>query len=521
MGGLGESSRWYEPLPMSHSPDAPVRFDDEDLDRFAAASHDVNPLHRSREYARRTAFGERVVFGALGGLAALGRLRPRPGRALAKLSLEFAGPMFVGVDYQAEVDDAGGDRAKVRLRDGRRVVLRLTARFADGEIDADAGREPVADVRDAAADRTDAELAPGTALQGRYAAAADPLAALLARYELPARGVGARHAEALLACSYLVGMELPGRRALFSDAALDFEAALPVGRAPLDWALSLDSVHPDFGMLSLSAAFTVAGASVARVKLTAFARQELPAAAADAVESVVGRSEALAGKVALVTGASRGLGAAIAHALALHGCTVIGTYVQGAAEAEALAARVASTPGRFVPMQGDAGDAAWGASARAAVLAEHGGLDLLVCNACPALRPLWLEPASAARVAEHVARAVAMTAVPLSFFADLVAARKGSVVVVSSSAVSAPPAEWPHYVAAKCAVEGLARVAAAEHPGARVMAVRPPKLLTELVNTPLGRQDAVAPEVFAAALVTRLLDPAPADDVVVDLATGA
>ncbi|MDB4931720.1 MAG: uncharacterized protein JWM10_4204, partial [Myxococcaceae bacterium] len=119
--------------------DGPVRFAAADLARFAAASHDVNPLHLSDAYARRTAFGERVVFGVLGALAALGRLAPRPGRALAKLSVEFAGPIFVGVDYAVDVDEASPERAKVKLRDGRRVVLRLTARFRDGAVDASPG----------------------------------------------------------------------------------------------------------------------------------------------------------------------------------------------------------------------------------------------------------------------------------------------------------------------------------------------------------------------------------------------
>jgi len=49
--------------------------------------------------------------------------------------------------------------------------------------------------------------------------------------------------------------------------------------------------------------------------------------------------------------------------------------------------------------------------------------------------------------------------------------------------------------------------------------VRPPKLLTELVNTPLGRQDALAPEDFAARLVRRLLEGGEGSrEVLVDLA---
>lgn len=495
-----------------------VRFDDVDLDLFAAASHDVNPLHRSAEYARRTAFGERVVFGALGALAALGHLSPRAGKVLAKLSVEFAGPMFVGVGYSVDVDESSPDRAKVKLRDGRRVVLRLTARLRDGDApDAPSWTQALIE-RTESADHADHALVAGLSLHGRYAAAPAALATLLARHELAARGVGPRHAEALLLASYLVGMELPGRRALFSDLALDFEAEVSASTDPLDWSLRLDSMHPDFGMLSMSFATSLAGAPAARAKLTAFARQELSPASTDAVESAVGRSERLSGRVALVTGASRGLGAAIAHALALHGCTVIGTYLTSSTEAAALAERIASTPGRFVPMQGDAGDAAWAAAARERIVAEFGRLDLLICNACPALRPLWLEPASAQRITEHVARSAAMVAVPLSHLLDLVAARSGTVVVMSSSAVDDPPGEWPHYVAAKCAAEALARVAAVEQPEVRVRVVRPPKLLTELVNTPLGRQDALAPEDFAARLVLRLMDPGePTSDLVMSL----
>jgi NAD(P)-dependent dehydrogenase (short-subunit alcohol dehydrogenase family)/acyl dehydratase len=506
-------------MPDDHP--APVRFDAADLSLFAAASHDVNPLHLSAAYARRTAFGERVVFGVLGALAALGRLSPQPGRSLAKLSVEFAGPMFEGVGYAVEVDESSPLRAKVKLRDGRRVVLRLTARFRDGAAAATPAWDALPPPRAEAADHPDAALVAGLSLAGRYAAAPSALAALLARFELAPRGVGSRHAEALLLSSYLVGMELPGRRALFSDLALDFDAASdppPDPAAPLDWTLRLDAMHPDFGMLSMSLATSIAGATAARGKLTAFARHELPPASGDAMEAAVGRSERLLGRVALVTGASRGLGASIAHALALQGCTVIGTYLSSAAEAEALAARLSSTPGRFIPMQGDAGDPAWAAATRATLLAEHGRLDLLVCNACPALRPLWLEPASAQRITEHVARSVAMVAVPLSHLLDLVAAQRGSAVVVSSSAVVDPPPEWPHYVAAKCAVEALARVAAVEQPEARLLVVRPPKLLTELVNTPMGRQDALAPEHFAARLVRRLMEPGePSRDVVVEL----
>jgi acyl dehydratase len=54
-----------------------IRFTPEDLELFSRASHDRNPLHLSDEYARRTPYGGRVVFGVLDGLTAKGSIGAR------------------------------------------------------------------------------------------------------------------------------------------------------------------------------------------------------------------------------------------------------------------------------------------------------------------------------------------------------------------------------------------------------------------------------------------------------------
>ncbi len=499
---------------MSDRVDLPLRFTDDDLALFAAASRDENPLHRDPAYARTTVFGAPVVYGALATLAALGRLSPRPGQRLVRLSVEFAGPLFVGVDYTTEVDETASGRVRVRVRDGRRVVLRLTARFADGPAESytlpdEAGHGPHEPQE--AADWPAEALTPGHVVTGRYAARPTALGALLTRYDLAVRGVGPRQAEALLGCSYLVGMRLPGRRALFSDVTLDFDDEPAAAEDSEGFSLCLDALHADFGLASLSATFS--GRLVARGQITAFVRRPVGTPSLDAASGPGGPSQALAGKVAVVTGASRGLGAALAQAFAQQGCTVVGTWHRSAAEAEALAAIIRAAGGRFEAYQSDAADPADAARLAAHLTAEHGGIDFLVCNACPALRPLWLDPASTTRVIEHVTQSVAMVAVPLAHLLAPLGARSGAAVIVSSSALDAPPAEWPHYVAAKRAVEGLAEVAAAEHPEVGVWVARPPKLLTELVNTPLGRQGAADPGRYAADLVGALRGEGSAADV--------
>jgi 3-oxoacyl-[acyl-carrier protein] reductase len=86
-------------------------------------------------------------------------------------------------------------------------------------------------------------------------------------------------------------------------------------------------------------------------------------------------------KTAIVTGSSRGIGAAIAERLAKDGFAVVINYAGGANEAEALAAKIHQAGGAATTAQADVSDP--GAVARMFDAAEtdHGGVDVLVNNA--------------------------------------------------------------------------------------------------------------------------------------------
>jgi NAD(P)-dependent dehydrogenase (short-subunit alcohol dehydrogenase family) len=89
----------------------------------------------------------------------------------------------------------------------------------------------------------------------------------------------------------------------------------------------------------------------------------------------------LGGKVALVTGGSRGLGVAIAHALADEGADVAITYVASAEKAEAVARDLESKGIRAAAFKSDQGEPAKAAPLIQAVIARFGRLDILVNNA--------------------------------------------------------------------------------------------------------------------------------------------
>ncbi len=96
-------------------------------------------------------------------------------------------------------------------------------------------------------------------------------------------------------------------------------------------------------------------------------------------------SKKLEGKVALVTGGSRGIGAGIAKRLAADGANVAITYTKGADAAASIVKEIERAGGKAITIQADAGDAG---AVRAAVdktVATFGRLDVLVNNAGTAI----------------------------------------------------------------------------------------------------------------------------------------
>lgn len=490
---------------LTARPMAPLAFSSSTLDLFSRASRDRNPLHLSAEYARGTAFASPVVFGILAVLAGIARTRARVGHVVASVSGHFYHPLAVGLDYGVECDDTDPGKTTIKILEGKKLLQRIVVTFRPGTVANGPGGPNTAVEDQSPAERTLQDFAAGDTFGGTYTPARAELDQLLATYELAERGFGVQHLAALLWCSFLVGMKAPGRRALFAGFACRFRD-VPDHATPLVYSAKLVDVDRAESRIDLSAQLHLDSELFAECELSAYVLADLPKPSS--LEALP-RSDAMRGRVAFVTGASRGLGAALARSLVLHECTVLANYLHSRTAATELAASAEAAPGAIELVQGDITSAAWCEATAGHIADRYGRLDLLVCNAAPALLPLWLNPAGLQRLHEFVASSIAMASTPLAHLLDILAQNRGRAVLVSSSVagafdVKAVPS-WPHYVAAKTALEALFRVAAAQYRNVQFTIVRPPKLLTALHNTPTGRIDALDPQRVAARIVEHIL----------------
>lgn len=479
-----------------------VSFRDEDLLAFADASHDRNPLHLSRDYARKTPYGQPVVFGILGALACLPRLAPVPGEIISALDLRFLSPMFAGIEYRIEANVPASGKRVVRLNDGRRAALQVTATFEPGARPVIAEGTPQAPSREARSTAPE-RLACGTTVSGGYEPDWHRLHPLLIGLGLSLGAVDPSLLAALLWSSYLVGMELPGRQALFSRLTLDLHGHKRF--APFfEYEARVRSFDPRFNRLVTDGLLQADGQAVARATIESLIRPESPR---PGLRSSRETGSGLCGdKVSLVIGGSRGLGAAIVLALVREGAHVYVNFHRSAAEAEQLREQVADLPGGVTLVQGDGGNLKRCEEIRHTIINEHGRLDLLVCGAAPAVLPLRIEASAVERINQFIAESIRLVTVPLAVFLDSLSASTGQAAVISSEYVHTLPVDLPHYVAGKAAIEALTMMAARQYPSVSYAVVRPPKLATDLSSSPFAFETALEAEIVAEVLVSRLSD---------------
>jgi 3-oxoacyl-[acyl-carrier protein] reductase len=185
-------------------------------------------------------------------------------------------------------------------------------------------------------------------------------------------------------------------------------------------------------------------------------------------------------KVAIVTGASRGIGAAVAERLAADGFTVVVNYAGDAKSAEAVAQRIESKGGRALTAQADVSDANAVRRMFDAAETAFGGVDVLVNNA-GIMKLARLADSEDAMFDQTIAINLKGT-----FNTLREAARRlrdgGRIVNFSTSQVGIRTETYGVYAASKAAIETMSAVLAKELRGRSISvnAIAPGPVGTEL-----------------------------------------
>ncbi len=211
----------------------------------------------------------------------------------------------------------------------------------------------------------------------------------------------------------------------------------------------------------------------------------------------------LAGKVAVVTGASKGIGAAIAKSLAAAGASVVVNYASSKAGADVVVDAITKAGGNAVAVKGDVSNSADAQSIIDAAITTYGHLDILVNNSgVYEMRPLE------AVTPEHFHKQFNVNVLGLLLVTQAAVkhlGKGGSIINIGSLVSRITPAASAVYTGTKGAVDAITGVLSLElgPKGIRVNALNPGIVETEgthaagfigsdffkeaVANTPLGR----------------------------------
>ncbi|PJE28824.1 3-oxoacyl-[acyl-carrier protein] reductase [Pseudooceanicola antarcticus] len=210
-------------------------------------------------------------------------------------------------------------------------------------------------------------------------------------------------------------------------------------------------------------------------------------------------------KIALVTGASRGIGAEIARGLAADGVAVAVNYASSPEAAEAVVRQIEAAGGRAVALKADLSDAEAPAALFEAAEAELGPVDILVNNA----GTMRLGPIASLDEAALADQLALNLAAPLRLMREAAArlADGGRILSLSSSVVGLYQPGYGVYAATKAGLEAVTNVLAKELAprGITVNAVAPGPVATDFFLK--GKSDALVAQIAAMNPFKRLGTP--------------
>jgi NAD(P)-dependent dehydrogenase (short-subunit alcohol dehydrogenase family) len=470
------------------------------VDDFRKLSWDRNDLHWNAGYARRTQFGEPIVYGVALLLAALGRWADGRAFRLKSVHAELKAPAFVGRELELSVT-SDGDTVTAVIIDGRNTVARFK-----WSAELRGCREPWPPSTgfdfshsrfhlDGAVPTTPVEIALDNY---EYALNSDDLGAL-ASFGLRPGQLPLAQLQFLFWTSYFVGMQYPGRQALYSS--------LTIGFAP-----DRDDEGPSIVLQRITGKLDL-GFGVARIQVTApflesativaFRRPDPIDYPLSAIENQITTRDLLKGLRMFVSGSSRGFGNVLARCAALMGATL-----DLHARAESEESHAALKEVRELSPESDihfADLAQFDQTKKLAQeLAQSTSPRWIVLNAFPRIESNDFADQTSAEFNDFLSTSVRMNAGLLhELLPKLDSGAK--VILISSVYAQQAPKGFSHYVAAKSALEGLMGSVARERPDLMFFVLRLPRMLTDQTASLFSRIRTRSPIAVAIQMIERVV----------------
>jgi NAD(P)-dependent dehydrogenase (short-subunit alcohol dehydrogenase family) len=472
-------------------------FDARIRDAFLAASHDRNPLHLDAAYATRTQFGRPIVYGMCGVLAGLAQWSAGRAFTLRKLRVRFERPLLYDMPYTLSFSEQGTD-AKIKIANGAttHVSIALAVEWAQSPEAAPprkaAAFVPLAEALTAAPSDAAYSAFAGTTLD--FNSGPQAVHHLLSLVGLNPGQLPPAQILFLLWASYFVGMQVPGRQALFSELTATFDADTSF---PGDSKIGEIQFDDRFNRIIASGSLS----QTSTFQIGAFVRPLPVNTALDEIRRHPLEPHLFADRSFIISGGTRGFGEALAKTLVLQGGKVGANFRSSADDAERMMRELEGYP--FKTYQGDVGDMAMAENIIRNASHDLGPVDVCICNASPPIEAKKFADLGVDGFNRLVAQSMAPTIGLLSAF--LKTAPDGGIAVLISSVYAADaPKDFAHYAAAKAAQENLFESLAREYPKHRFLVARLPKILTDQTNLVFDREPPQRADDIAFVLAKRI-----------------
>lgn len=463
--------------------DSSLIFSTIELKAFRDLSHDANPLHVNPEYAKKTVFGQQVVYGILAVLKSLHIWSNGQPIGLEHIHAQFKRPLFLNRNYTLELESyAQGVTIRIMSAGRLQAKIKVEGALLSKRHSWPSGEEAFLKARESQKIILGEQM-----VQDRdYAPGKQQFLKNLQTLGFSNGFMDWNQFVFFLWTSFTVGMEKPGAQALYSELRASFSKQnqnFKKGQFESLKVSSFSCVKNDVYRV-----LTLAGkaSSVSSFEIQAFERPVPTLLDFDLMETL-SPLPFFKGMQTVIAGGGRGFGAAMGSILARNGSAVMSLQRSRSPSASQIH-QVLVDVAEIVDSQ------------RAAGQFPDKSLDILILNASPTIEAAKFSEMSPDNWMEFVGKSLACYLSPFRAFSSKL--KDGAVVVcVSSVYAEEAPSEFSHYVAAKMALESTWKVFAKEFPKWQFVTYRPPKMKTDQTNTIRADRSLALPEVVAHDLL--------------------